>query len=65
MKLSELKEFVKNKADMHEALDRNGWHMPTLDACKKDYLEGVFNFEFYAPKYLEIKMRSCYRPPKK
>jgi hypothetical protein len=64
--IKDFKDYVGVKADLHEALDRNGKMVPPIKHCKNDYLQGVLDNVYWAPLYHDIKIRSCYRkPPKK
>ena len=58
---------VKVKKDYHEALDRSGHAVPCLKAAgvTVDYLTKVELKQVWCPMYDDIKIRSCYNPPKK
>ena len=58
---------IKNKRDLHEALDRLGFKLMSIKCagCTVDYLKKVRTGEYWCPKYIDVKLRSCYLPPKK
>ena len=61
-------EFVvKNKRDFHEGLDRHGYCLPPFKSAGVtiDYLTKVQSKLVWCPLYVEVKIRSCYNPPKK
>ena len=65
-----VKEFnvkVQSKADLHEALCRNGYYPPRLKSgmATEAYLVGVMDATYYCPKAEEIRIRLCPRPPSK
>ena len=58
-------EYITCKADLHEAMDRNGKMVPDIRYCTIDYLVKVQEGVFWCPNYADVKLRSCYRKPKK
>ena len=60
-------DVVKTKRDFHEALDRLGHNVAPIKSggCTIDYLMKVRSGEIWCPKYVDVRLRSCYQPPKK
>ena len=58
---------MKTKKDFHEALDRLGYNVPPIKSggCTVDYLLKVRSGENWCPKYVDVRIRSCYQPPNK
>ena len=65
--LYQSQDVVKTKKDFHEALDRNGFHIVPYKSggCTIDYLKKVRAGKYWCPLYADVKLRSCYTPPKK
>lgn len=65
--VEEAQAVVKTKRDFHEALDRHGYMIPPYKsgAATIGYLKMVRAGKVYCPKYVDVKVRSCYCPPKK
>ena len=62
-----LKKTTLQKDDKHELLYRKGYFLPPLrsPAVTHDYLDGVDTGEIFCPKFFDVKLRGCYRPPTK
>ena len=60
-------DVIKTKRDFHEALDRNGYNIVPYKSggCTIDYLKKVRSGQYWCPLYVDVKLRSCYTPPKK
>ena len=60
-------DVVKSKRDLHEFLDRLGIKLPPIKSpgCTVDYMKKTHTGEYWCPKYNELKVRSCYKPPSK
>lgn len=58
---------MQDKRDLYEAVQRNGWYVPSYksNACNEKYLKKVLLGKVYCPKYEDIKMLPCPRPPSK
>ena len=61
------KDLVKSKRDLHEFLDRIGIRLPPIKSpgCTVDYMNKTYTGEYWCPKYNELKVRTCYKPPSK
>ena len=65
-----VKEFAQKvacKADLYEAVLRNGYHLPRpkCSLVTENYLIGVMDATFWCPKAESIRLRPCPRPPPK
>lgn len=62
---AQLAAFVKDKRDLYELAIRNGYYLPkyTSGAITEDYLVGVLQGRCWCPKYSEIRLMPCVRPP--
>jgi hypothetical protein len=58
-------QYIGSKAELHEALDRNGYYVPPLKSCKLQYLQDIMAKIVWVPHYTEVRIKSCYRPPSK
>jgi hypothetical protein len=58
---------VKSKKDLYEAVQRNGYHLPSIKSTlvTENYLINVMDGSYWCPKVEEIKLRQCPRPPEK
>lgn len=58
---------IKDKAQLHEALERHGFFLPSLKSsiATERYLEEVAQGITWCPKYSEIHLKPCPRPPSK
>ena len=58
-------DIAKNKRDLHEFLDRIGIKLPPIKSpgVTMDYMRKTYSGEYWCPKYKELKVRTCYRPP--
>ena len=67
MTVKDFNKKVQSKADLHEALVRNGYYPPKLKSsmATEAYLIGVMDATYYCPKVEDIKVRLCARPPQK
>lgn len=65
-----MKEFVEKingLEQFHEALVRSGFFLPKIKCSlvNQDYLEGVAKGEIWCPRFEEVRLRPCPRPPTK
>jgi len=62
-----VKRIIGGKADLYEAAVRNGWYLPKYKASiiTENYLTAVITGKIYCPKYSDIKLIPCFRPPDK
>ena len=60
-------DIAKNKRDLHEFLDRIGIRLPPIKSpgVTMDYMRKTYSGEYWCPKYNELKIRTCYKPPSK
>ncbi len=67
MSLEEAKMLVDNKKTLYEAMQRNGWILPSIksNCCTVEWMLGVREKEFWCPHVDNYVMRICARPPKK
>lgn len=58
---------LSNVAHYYEVMQRNGYYLPKLKSgiVTFDYLNEVRNKVFFCPKYEQLKLRACPRPPAK
>jgi hypothetical protein len=65
--VDEFYKFVHNKSDLYEAVERNGWYLPKRksNACTEEFLKKVLMGKTWCPKYEDIRIRPCPRPPSK
>ena len=61
------KQLINDKKTYHEAVQRNGFVMPNIRAriCTIEYFEGVRKGLIYAPRFTDLILRPCPRPPSK
>ena len=65
--LEDVKRIIGNKADLYEAAVRNGWYMPKFKSTiiTEDYITRFITGRVYCPKYCDIKLMPCPKPPEK
>ena len=65
LSVNEFSKVVQNRRDLYEALIRNGFYLPKYKTTMitEDYMRNVMHGKAYCPKYAEIKMMPCPRPP--
>lgn len=65
--MDDFSKYVQDKRDLYEAVQRNGWYVPSLksNACNEKFLKKVFLGKTWCPKYEDIKILPCPRPPPK
>ena len=65
--LDEVKRIIGGKADLYEAAIRNGWYLPKYKSTiiTEHYLQSIIFGKMYCPKYSEIRLVPCPRPPDK
>jgi hypothetical protein len=58
---------VKTKAELHEAMVRNGYYMPSYKSSivTISWMKGIRKGTVWCPKYEELRLRPCYSPPSK
>ena len=61
------KNSIMNKAELHEAMLRDGFYLPTFTSTiiSKKWLEKVLNQEEWCPKYYQIRIAPCTKAPLK
>ena len=65
LSVNEFSKVVQNRRDLYEGLIRNGFYLPKYKTTMitEDYMRNVMHGKAYCPKYSEIKMMPCPRPP--
>jgi hypothetical protein len=65
--LIQSQEVIKTKKDFHELLDRNGFHMIPYKSAGNtvEYLKHVRAMTVWCPLYVDVRLRTCYQPPRK
>ena len=65
--LYQSQEIVKTKRDFHELLDRNGFHVIPFKSAGNtvEYLKHVRAMTVWCPLYVDVRLRTCYQPPRK
>lgn len=63
--LEEVKQIVKTKSPLYNAMIRNGFYLPKKKATivNEAYLQKVKSGEFYCPKFTDVIARPCPDPP--
>ena len=58
-------QLVKEKKDYYNALERHGFRLPTYKCSliTRLFLEQVREGQVYCPKYKDLILRSCVKPP--
>ena len=53
------------KAEQYEAMQRLGYYLPAFSSTivTKSWLDNVYDKKEWCPKYIEVKIRPCTRPP--
>ena len=67
MTVNEFSKLVQNRHDLYEALLRNGYYLPKFKTTMitEEYMRNVITGKAFCPKYADIKMLPCPRPPNK
>lgn len=67
MTVNEFSKLVQNRRDLYEALLRNGYYLPKFKTTMitEEYMRNVITGKAFCPKYADIKMLPCPRPPNK
>ena len=65
--LEDVKRIIGSKADLYEAAVRNGWYLPKYkcNIITEAYITAVITGKLYSPKYEEIRLVPCPKPPEK
>ena len=63
----ELKGIIGSKADLYDAAIRNGWYLPKYKSSivTEDFITNVITGKVFCPKYEDIRLIPCPRPPDK
>lgn len=63
----EFTRVISGKAELYESALRNGYKLPSYKSgiITEAYISSVINGEFYCPKYSDIRLLPCPRPPDK
>ena len=65
MTVNEFSKFVMDKNDLYELVLRNGYYLPKLSCgmCTEEYILNVLHAKYWCPKYEDIRVKPCSRPP--
>ena len=65
--MSDITKAIGNKAELYEAAQKNGFYLPKFKCSisTEDYIYGVMLGNVLSPKYRDIKLLPCPRPPDK
>jgi len=65
--VQQLQLAINSKAELYEATVRNGWYLPSLKSSivNENYLTNVIKGAYYCPKYSDVRLAACTRPPSK
>ena len=65
--VKDVADKIKSKADLYEAALRNGFFLPKFKSSvvTEDYIYGVLTGTVLCPKYKDIKLLPCPKPPDK
>jgi hypothetical protein len=63
----EFSRVISGKAELYESALRNGYYLPKYKSgiINEAYITGVINGEIFCPKYTDIRLLPCPRPPDK
>ena len=63
--VDDFNKYIKNKRDLYEACERNGYYLPGLKTSMvtEDYMRHVMTGKAFCPKKVDIRMLPCPRPP--
>ena len=67
MTVDEFAKLIQNRKDLYEAVLRNGFYLPKLKSSMitEEYMRNVLMGKAFCPKYEQIKLHPCPRPPGK
>ena len=67
MSVNEFSKLVQNRRDLYEALLRSGCYLPKFKTTMitEECMRNVIAGKAFCPKYKDIKMLPCPRPPSK
>ena len=65
--VDELSKHIVNRQDLYEAVLRNEFYLPRYKSSMitEAYLYNVLNGKTFCPKFADIKLKACPRPPSK
>ena len=65
--VDEFSKIIQNRRDLYEAVLRNEWYLPRfkISMITELYLRNVLTGKTYCPKFSDVKLRPCPRPPSK
>lgn len=64
---NDVSAYFQNKRMFYEAAIRNGFYLPKFKSSiiTEEYITDVVNGRLYCPKFDDIRMKPCPRPPDK
>jgi hypothetical protein len=67
MTVDEFSRLIQNRRDLYEAVVRNGYYLPRFKTTMitEVYMRNVITGKAFCPKYEQIKLHLCPRPPGK
>lgn len=65
--MEEVKSIIGSKADLYEAAIRNGWYLPKYkcSVITEEYITNVITGKLFCPRFEQIRLVPCPRPPDK
>lgn len=65
--VQEIAKYIQSKSDLYEAAVRNGYFLPQKNSqvVTEEFLTDVLRGSCWCPKYSEIRLLPCPRPPAK
>jgi hypothetical protein len=65
--VDEFSKIIQNRRDLYEAVLRNEWYLPRFKTSMitELYLRNVLTGKTFCPKFSDVKLRPCPRPPSK
>ena len=67
MTVDEFSRYIVNKRDYYDAMVSNGYYLPKYKSSiiTEEYMQDVFKGKIFCPRFADIKMLPCPRPPNK
>ena len=65
--VDEFSRLIQNRKDLYEAVVRNGFYLPRLKSTMitEEFMKNVITGKAFCPRFDEIRMLPCPRPPTK
>ena len=67
MTVDQFSQYIRNRKDMYEACVQNGFYLPKIKSnmITEEYMRNVMQGKAFCPRFKDIKMLPCPRPPNK